>query len=179
MEANYDSTSIVGRPTLMAIFDGHREAQSILEALRGTGHPLDDVSVLLRPAGTDAVEDLLTGERPAGQSGDARLLSDKGSKTLVLLHPDNEQLEAVRAALTGLGAENIEYEPQTVYTGAQSAADMEAAAGVSAQEVREHLIQDEAQAAEAARAAQAAQAAQAARTAQGASDTSQNDQKDQ
>jgi hypothetical protein len=175
MEANYDSTSIVGRPTLMAIFDGHREAQSILEALRGTGHPLDDVSVLLRPAGTDAVEDLLTGERPAGQSGDARLLSDKGSKTLVLLHPDDERLEAIRAALTGLGAENIEYEPQTVYTGAQSAADMEAAAGVSAQEVREHLIQDEAQAAEA---AQAAQAAQAARTTPAASDTSQNDQKD-
>jgi hypothetical protein len=131
---------------MMAIFDGHHEAQGILDALQAAGHPVDDVSVLLRPAGTDAVEDLLTGERPAGQSGDARLLPDKGSKTLVLLHPDSDRLEAIRAALTGLGAENIEYEPETVYTGAQSAADMEAAAGVSAREVHEQLAQDEAQA---------------------------------
>jgi hypothetical protein len=172
MEAEYVSTYSVGRTTLLAIFDGHREAQSVLEALRGTGHPLDDVSVLLRPAGTDAVEDLLTGERPAGQSGDARLLPEKGSKTLVLLHPDTGRVEAIRAILTSLGAENIEYEPQTVYTGAQSAADMEAAAGVSAREVHEQIAQDEAQAAQAAAAAQAAQAAQAG------SDTSQKDQKD-
>jgi hypothetical protein len=150
MEAQYDSTSIVGRPTLMATFDGHREAQPIMDALTATGHPLEDVSVLLRPAGTDAVEDLVTGDRPAGQSGDARLLSDKGSKTLVLLHPEADHVEAVRAALTGLGAENIEYEPETVYTGAQSAEDMIAAGGVSLQEVHEHLAQDEQQAAQAA-----------------------------
>jgi hypothetical protein len=149
MEAEYESTAIVGRPTMMAIFDGHHEAQGILEALKATGHPVDDVSVLLRPAGTDAVEDLLTGERPAGQSGDARLLPEKGSKTLVLLHPADGMVETIRAALTGLGAENIEYEPETVYTGAQSAADMEAAAGVSAREVHEQLAQDEAQAAHA------------------------------
>ncbi len=149
MEAEHDSTSIVGRPTLMATFDGHREAHSVLDALKPTGHPLDDVSVLLRPAGTDAVEDLLTGDRPAGQSGDARLLSDKGSKTLVILHPEVGEVEAIRAALNGLGAENIEYEPETVYTGAQSAADMEAAAGISAHELHRHLALDEQQAARA------------------------------
>ena len=162
-EAGTESTAIVGRPTMMAIFDGHREAQGIMDALGATGHPLDDVSVLLRPAGTDAVEDLLTGERPAGQSGDARLLPDKGSKTLVILHPEGDRLEAVRAALTGLGAENIEYEPETVYTGAQSAADVEAAAGVSARELHEKLAQDEAQ----------------ALAAQAAADASKKDQKDQ
>ena len=73
-EQQYEPTVIVGRPTMMALFDGHREAQPILDALQATGHPAEDVSVLLRPAGTDAVEDLVTGERPAGQSGDARLL---------------------------------------------------------------------------------------------------------
>jgi hypothetical protein len=151
MEAETDPSAIVGRPTMMAIFDGHREAQGILDAVGATGHPLDDVSVLLRPAGTDAVEDLLTGERPAGQSGDARLLSDKGSKTLVLLHPETDRLEAVRSALTGLGAENIEYEPETIYTGSQSAADVEAAAGISARDLHEQLAQDEAQAQAAAR----------------------------
>jgi hypothetical protein len=150
MEAEYDATAIVGRPTLMAIFDGHREAQGILDALKATGHPQDDISVLLRPAGTDAVEDLVTGERPAGQSGDARLLPEKGSKTLVLLHPDPAQLEAIRAALTGLGAENIEYEPETVYTGAQSAEDLITAGGVSLHEIHAEIAQDEQHAASAA-----------------------------
>lgn len=149
-EPGTETNAIVGRPTMMAIFDGRREAAGILDALGTTGHPLDDVSVLLRPAGTDAVEDLRTEERPAGQSGDARLLSTKGSKTLVLLHPEAERLEAVRAALTGLGAENIEYEPETVYTGRQSEMDVETAAGVSAHEVHEEITQDEQQVAQAA-----------------------------
>ena len=136
MDEQYDSTTIVGRPTLMATLNGHQQAGPILEALRAAGVVMDDVSVLLRPAGTDAVEDLMTGGRPAGQSGDARLLSDAGSKTLVLLHPEVAQVEAVRAVLTKLGAEKIDYEPQTIYTGAHSRADMEAATGGAADFLR-------------------------------------------
>jgi hypothetical protein len=145
-QQQYDTTAIVGLPTLMAMFDGRHEARPILEALRQAGHPVDDVSVLLRPAGTDAVEDLVTGERPAGQSGDARVLSDKGSKTLVLLHPDESRVEAIRAALTGLGAESIEYEPQTVYTGAQSQADVHGEAVALAHELHEVIEQEKARA---------------------------------
>jgi hypothetical protein len=141
--------TIVGRPTMMAMFDGPHEAQPILNALQQAGHPIEDVSVLLRPAGTDAVEDLLTGERPAGQSGDARLLPEKGSKTLVLLHPDTGRVEAIRAILTSLGAENIEYEPQTVYTGAQSEADFLGESVTLAQELYATTEQEKAQAAEA------------------------------
>lgn len=163
-QQQYETTAIVGRPTLMAMFDGRHEARPIHDALQQAGHPLDDVSVLFRPAGTDAVEDLATGERPAGQSGDARVLSDKGGKTLVLLHPDDSRVEAIRAALTGLGAENIEYEPQTVYTGAQSEADFLGESVTLAQELHTVIEQEKAQVeAEAAAQRQAAAQAEAAR----------------
>ena len=146
MDQQYDTTAIVGRPTMMAMFDGRHEARPILDALQQTGHPIDDVSVLFRPAGTDAVEDLVTGERPAGQSGDARVVSDKGGKTLVLLHPDEGQVEAIRAALTRLGSENIEYEPRTVYTGAQSEADFLGESVALAQELHTAIEQEKARA---------------------------------
>src|SRR5690348_15109858 len=111
---------------MMATFDGPRDPQAILAAMQPTGHPLDDVAILLRPVGTDVVEDLRTGERAAGQSDDARRRSPVGSKTLVLLHPDPAHAAAIQALLTALGAEQVEYEPQTVYTGAQSAAELAA-----------------------------------------------------
>jgi hypothetical protein len=143
-QQQYSTTAIVGRPTLMAMFDGRHEARPILDALQQAGHPLADASVLFRPAGTDAVEDLVTGERPGGQSGDARMAGDKGGKTLVLLHPDEGQVEAIRAALTGLGAENIEYEPQTVYTGAQSEADFLGESVALAQELHTAIEEEKA-----------------------------------
>jgi hypothetical protein len=150
MEQQTNETgTIIGRPTMMAMFDGRHEAQPILNALQQAGHPIEDISVMLRPAGTDTVEDLVTGDRPAGQSGDARMLSDKGSKTLVLLHPEEGRVTAVREALTALGAENIEYEPQTVYTGAQSEADFLGEALTIAQELSATIEQEKTQAAEA------------------------------
>ena len=123
MEAQYDSTSIVGRPTMMATFDGHREAQPIIDALTATGHPLEDVSVLLRPAGTDAVEDLVTATAPPGSRAMRGCCRTRAARPWCCCIPRRIMVEAVRAALTGLGAENIEYEPETVYTGAQSAED--------------------------------------------------------
>src|SRR5205085_620384 len=107
----------------------------------------DDVAVLLRPAGTDAVEDLRTGQRAAGQAEDASRRSAAGSKTLVLLHPDPDRVEAIRGILTTLGAEQIEYAPETIYTGAQSEAEAAAASEVSPQEVHAQLTADEQRAA--------------------------------
>ncbi len=42
---------------------------------------------------------------------------------MVILHPAPGQVEAVRAALTGMGAEECDYTPATRYTGADSEAD--------------------------------------------------------
>ena len=116
--------AIVGRPTFYARFDGRQAAEPIIQRLESVGYPREDVTVLLRPKGTDAVVDLTTGEPAAGQSGDARKMDDAGSHTIVLLHPSEEQVAAVRQALEALGAGDIQYEPRTVYTGRQSAADV-------------------------------------------------------
>ena len=120
-------TTIVGRPTYMAAFAGAQDAGAIVEKLTSIGYPREDISVLLRPAGTDSAIDLLSGENAAGQ--DTNALAQHKHKaggeptTLVLLHPDATQLEAVRAALTGMGAKELEYEPETRYTGEDSEAD--------------------------------------------------------
>jgi hypothetical protein len=122
-----EQTTIVGRPTYMAAFAGAQDAGAIVEKLTAIGYPREDISVLLRPAGTDSAIDLLSGENAAGQ--DVNALAQQKHKegaeptTLILLHPNNAQLEAVRAALTGMGAKEFEYEPETRYTGEDSEAD--------------------------------------------------------
>ena len=135
MAQQYDPTTIVGLPTMIARFDGPREARPILDALQRAGHPADDVAVLLRPAGTDAVVDLVTGDRAAGQSGDARLLPDQGSTTVVILHPAADRLDAVRAALNALGATQVDYSPETIYTGTQSQEEVEKDIAAAAEEI--------------------------------------------
>ena len=108
---------------------GTQEAAPILEKLTSIGYPRDDITILLRPPGTDSAVDLLSHENAAGQDSDAtQAIAKLGDKmadacTIVILHPEPGQIEAVRAALTGMGAQEFEYEPQTVYTGAQSEAD--------------------------------------------------------
>ncbi|HET7081369.1 MAG TPA: hypothetical protein VFM49_28400 [Chloroflexia bacterium] len=122
-----EQTTIVGRPTYMAAFAGAQDAGAIVDKLTSVGYPREDISVLLRPAGTDSAIDLLSGENAAGQ--DVNALAQQKHKdgeqptTLVLLHPNATQLEAVRAALTGMGAKELEYEPETRYTGEDSEAD--------------------------------------------------------
>jgi hypothetical protein len=122
-----EQTTIIGRPTYMATFAGAQDAGAIVEKLTSVGYPLEDISVLLRPAGSDSAIDLLSGENAAGQDTDARAQHKhkEGAEptTLVLLHPDAAQLEAVRAVLTGMGAKEFEYEPETRYTGEDSEAD--------------------------------------------------------
>src|SRR5690242_1084152 len=120
-------TTIVGRPTYMAAFAGAQDAGAIVDKLTAIGYPREDISVLLRPARTDSAIDLLSGENAAGQ--DTNALAQRKHKegeeptTLVLLHPDATQLETVRAALTSMGAKELEYEPETRYTGEDSEAD--------------------------------------------------------
>jgi len=124
-----EQTTIVGRPTYMAMFPGTQDAEPIVAKLTSIGYPADDITILLRPPGTDSAVDLMSHENAAGQDTDAaRAVTGLGDKlqdacTIVILHPEPGQVEAVRAALTGMGGEEFGYEPQTVYTGAQSEAD--------------------------------------------------------
>ncbi|MDQ2810188.1 MAG: hypothetical protein M3Z04_25190 [Chloroflexota bacterium] len=111
-----EQTTIVGRPTYMATFPGQHEAAPIVAALTATGYPTEDISILFRPAGGDAVVDLMSGENAAGQDADAQAEAAKqgAGTTLVLLHPAEDQLAAVRAALAGLGGQEFGYEGESV-----------------------------------------------------------------
>lgn len=126
-----EQITIIGRPTYVAMFSGYQEAAPILAALRGLSYPGADISILFRPAGTEAAIDLVSGENAAGQDTDAtKLLAAYGEearshgKTIVLLHPSAAQVDGVRGALTALGAQEYQYEPETRYTGADSEADV-------------------------------------------------------
>ncbi len=114
-----ERTTIVGRPTYVAMFKGAQQPGPILDKLTGIGYPKDDISILLRPAGTDSAIDQRRGENAAGQDTDAEAAAaaTPGAVTLVILHPEPEQVEAVRAALREMGAEERDYEPETEYHG--------------------------------------------------------------
>ena len=107
---------IIGKPTMLARFDGRIDAGQILDILGTIGYPVDDVSVLFRPHGGDEVIDLVTGEAPAGQAISEQDLKPKQwakGQTDVLLHPQPEQVEAVRQALTKAGSTRIDYAAET------------------------------------------------------------------
>lgn len=107
---------IIGKPTMLAKFEGRLDAEQILDSFRRIGYPLDDVSVLFRVAGSDQVIDLTTGQPAAGQSITEKELKPKqlmNGQTDVLLHPTPEQLDAVRQALSEIGTPEIEYAGET------------------------------------------------------------------
>lgn len=139
-----ERTTIVGRPTYMVTFAGAQDAQAILQALTATGYPEEDISILLRPAGTDSAVDLLSGDNAAGQDTDAhaRLRPGQEATTLVLLHPEPDQLDAVRGALTGMGGTEFQYEPETVYGGEESEADIARATEANVPTPRAANLQD-------------------------------------
>ena len=139
-----ERTTIVGRPTYMVTFAGAQDAQAILQALTATGYPQDDVSILLRPAGTDSAVDLLSGDNAAGQDTDAheRLRPGQEATTLVLLHPEPDQLDAIRGALTSMGGTEFQYEPETVYGGQESEADIARATEANVLTPRAANLQD-------------------------------------
>jgi hypothetical protein len=139
-----ERTTIVGRPTYMVTFPGAQDAQAILQALTATGYPEEDVSILLRPAGTDSAVDLLSGDNAAGQDTDAheRLRPGQEATTLVLLHPEPDQLDAVRGALTGMGGTEFQYEPETVYGGEESEAAIARATDANVLTPRAANLQD-------------------------------------
>jgi hypothetical protein len=107
---------IVGRPTMLAKFEGRLDHEQVLRSLERTGYPLEDVSVLFRPEGSDQVVDLTTGHVAAGQSlTDEEIERRKLEKgqTVVLLHPTTEQVQSVNAALAEIGTPEIEYSGET------------------------------------------------------------------
>jgi hypothetical protein len=103
---------IIGKPTLMAIYTGRQDANRILDGLKSTGYPLDDVSVYYRPDGTDQVIDAVTGEVAAGQSLNEKDLKNKqlqNVQTVVLMHPEQNQYQSVRQVLASIGTADIKY----------------------------------------------------------------------
>lgn len=112
-----DSEALIkGLPTLMAIYKAKLDRESVLEALRGARYPSADVSVYHRLKGTDQVIDAATGQVAAGQALTeeeigARLLEHL--ETVVLLHPQDEQLRAIHEALSTLGPAAFLHESDT------------------------------------------------------------------
>ena len=107
---------IVGRPTMLAKFEGHLDPGPILDSLKRIGYPLEDVSVLFRVLGGDQVYDLVAGHVAAGQSlTDEELNARKLAKgqTVVLMHPTTAQFPAVKQALSEIGTADIEYVGET------------------------------------------------------------------
>lgn len=107
---------IVGRPTMLAKFQGRLDAEPILESLKRIGYPLEDVSVLFRIEGGEQVVDLVAGRVAAGQSlTDEELNARKLAKgqTVVLMHPTTEQFPAVKQALSEIGTAELEYVGET------------------------------------------------------------------
>jgi hypothetical protein len=119
---------IVGKPTMLAKFEGRLDAERILDSLRRIGYPLEDVSVLFRVEGSDEVLDLTTGQPAAGQAITEEELKPKQltrGQTAVLLHPNPEQLEAVQQALSEIGTPDIEYAGETHAFGRSGGVDRE------------------------------------------------------
>ncbi|MDQ3928423.1 MAG: hypothetical protein M3328_04655 [Chloroflexota bacterium] len=111
-----DSSRMVGKPTLMAIYPQRYEAAAILDSLGRVGYPLNDVSVYYRLKGTDHVLDATTGQVAAGQSLNQEEVTQEGlnsAETVVLLHPGSETVQAVTGALASLGEPSILYEGET------------------------------------------------------------------
>jgi hypothetical protein len=111
-----DEGEIVGRPTLLAKYAGRVDENQILGSLRQIGYPPEDVSVLFQLEGSDQVVDQFTGHVAAGQALTdeelARQREERGH-TAVLMHPEQEQFEAVKGALSALGEVQIDYSGET------------------------------------------------------------------
>lgn len=111
---------IVGRPTLMAIYDSKLDAKVVFDSLGRAGYPLEDISVYYRPKGGDQVLDAITGEVAAGQSLAQTEITPKmleNLDTIVLMHPDKAHAESVRQTLMSLGNADIKYERGSVSEG--------------------------------------------------------------
>ena len=111
-----DSSRMVGKPTLMAVYPQRYDVAAILDSIRRVGYPLNDVSVYYRMKGTDHVVDATTGQVAAGQSVNQDEITQEGlnsAETVVLLHPGTEVVEAVTGALHLVGEPTVLYEGET------------------------------------------------------------------
>ncbi len=104
---------IIGRPTLLATFDGRLDVEQIVSSLGRVGYPAEDIAVYYRPVGSDQVIDARTGQVAPGQSLIEGDLSTMKLQTLVLMHPTSEQLPVVEQALSTIGPADIKYEGET------------------------------------------------------------------
>ena len=117
-----ETSRMVGKPTLMAIFPQRHEASMILDSIGRVGYPVNDVSVYYRVKGTDHVVDATTGQVAAGQSLNRDEITEAmlaQAETVVLLHPPSGVSQAVIGALNSLGdtVPTILYEGETDVAG--------------------------------------------------------------
>src|SRR5688500_1263563 len=111
---------ITGLPTLMAVFPTKIAQHVILRALAAGGYAGNDIVVYHRLKGTDQVVYASNGRIAPGQALDeGNITPDSLSNvdTVVLLHPAEAQLEALRGALGALGEVQILFEGKTVVEG--------------------------------------------------------------
>lgn len=111
-----DSSRMVGKPTLMAIYPQRFDVAAILDSLGRVGYPLNDVSVYYRVKGTDQVVDATTGQVAAGQSINQEEVTPEvlnSAETVVLLHPGTASVPSVTGALNAVGEPTILYEGET------------------------------------------------------------------
>ncbi|HEY0070945.1 MAG TPA: hypothetical protein VGE04_13345 [Chloroflexia bacterium] len=111
-----DSSRMVGKPTLMAVYPQRYDVAAILDSIRRVGYPLNDVSVYYRLKGTDHVVDATTGQVAAGQSVNQEEVTAEAlntADTVVLLHPGLETVQTVTEALNSIGEPHILYEGET------------------------------------------------------------------
>jgi hypothetical protein len=107
---------IIGRPTLLAIFQQHLPVQDLLNRLRQIGYPMEDVAVYYRLKGTDQVIDATTGQVAAGQSiTEAEIAANQleSAETLLLIHPEEEQVRSVEQMITTMGGADVKYSGRT------------------------------------------------------------------
>lgn len=107
---------IVGRPTLLAIFQQHLPPQDLMNRLREVGYPMEDVTIYYRLKGTDQVVDAITGEVAAGQSITTAEVSPaqlQSAETVLLMHPTEEYVNPIQGVLTAIGGADVKYSAST------------------------------------------------------------------
>jgi hypothetical protein len=102
----------------MAIYPEKLPREAVLDGLRAGGYAGSAVLVYYRVKGTDQVVYADSGRIAAGQALDeAQLTPQVQMETIVLAHPQDGQIETLKAALEALGSGQVLYESATVVEG--------------------------------------------------------------
>jgi hypothetical protein len=106
---------------MMAVYSAKLPHDTVLAALRTGGYAGPGVVVYYRVKGTDQVVYAYNGRIAPGQALDEAQLSPQTQmETVVLMHPQDGQTEAITAALMSLGSAEVMYEGATLVAGRET-----------------------------------------------------------